>query len=139
MSKLWSIICKEKPMKQIKKKKTLPVTTQIEVPCPKWLQKAILKNLKKTSKNRFCIVRAKRSLEILRVLGTKHDTHKATTHSEPSATTISIESEYLPKCVHTFASQLVNRIVYKSINHLRGFTAKFSTRRKVGSASLSGV
>jgi len=129
-------------MKQIEKKKTRPITTQIEVPCPKWLQKAILKNLKKTSKNRFWPVRAKKATEILQAISTEYGTPKATMHSKPLATTFSTESEYLLKHVHTFALRtrdLVNNIVYKSINHLKSFTKKIFNRRKVGSAALSGA
>jgi hypothetical protein len=129
-------------MRQIEKKKTRPVTTQIEVPCPAWLQKNILKNLDKASKNRFWPDRAKKATEILRAISTENDTSKATMHSKPLATTVSTESEYLPKRVHTFASRtrnLVNNIVDKSINHLKSFTTKLFNRRKVGNTALSGA
>jgi len=129
-------------MRQIEKKKTSPVTTQIEVPCPVWLKKTILKNLDKASKNRFWPDRAKKATEILRTISTEPDTPKATMQSKPLATTLSTESKYSPKRVHTFAARtrnLVSKIVDNTINYLKGFTIKIFKNRKVGSAALSGA
>ena len=71
-------------MMETKKKKTRPVTTQIEVPCPKWLQKAILKNLKKASTNKLWPDRAKKAIEILKTISAQHNAPEAAVNIKPS-------------------------------------------------------
>lgn len=112
------------------------------VACPAWLQKTILKNLEKSSTNRFWSNRAKKATEILRTISAVHDASKTVMYIKPPATVFSTVSNYSPKRVHTFASRirnLVNNVTRKSASYLKNFTTKLFKRRKVGSAALSGV
>jgi len=129
-------------MRQIEKKKTRPVKTQIEVPCPKWLQKTILKNLEKSSTSRFWPDRAKKATEILNALSVKGEASKAAVNIKPSISVPSTQNKCLPEYVPTLGSWIPNFVtsfVFKPLSHFKDFITTLFNRRKFGSAGLSGV
>ena len=67
-------------MKQHKKRKTQLVSNQVEVGCPRWLQKKILKNLRASTHNKINPARAKTAEKLL--TGIKHNTEKATSQAQ---------------------------------------------------------
>ena len=128
-------------MKQIKKK-TRPVITQIDVPCPKWLQKTILKNLKKASTNRLWPDRAKKAIEILKTISAQDNTLQAAVDIQPSTAASLIQNKCSPEHVSTYSSRvktLIQRIAYKISNYLENVVRKLVGLRIVDEDASSGA
>ena len=112
------------------------------VTCPTWLQKTMLKNLKKSSNNRLWPDRAQKAIEILKAISKKHDAPEAAVNIQPSTAAPSTQNKCSLEHVSTSGSRvktLIQRIVYSISSCLKNFVGKLVSRRMVDGGALSGA
>lgn len=65
---------------------------QLAVSCPSWLRRRILRNLQRSSLNRFNKVRAEKARELLVAINAKPDVAASQTQSNPDITKTSVDT-----------------------------------------------
>ena len=129
-------------MRHIEKKKKYHSRTQIEVPCPMWLQKSMLKNLKKASTNKLWPERVKKASGILNSLNVKQHAPKAPMNVTPSKDAPATQTGSSSGRILTFGSRARNLIQHtlRGISgRLKTFVKKLVSRRIGVGGAFSGL
>ena len=112
----------------MKKRKTYETKMQIDVPCPKWLQKKILKNLHKTAHSRIDPFRAEIAQKLLETV--RHNSSKAASqsqsktektdaHAQPNGQPLKLVPNVNPK-----RQKMMSNMFSKCVSSLRNFMSR---------------
>ena len=112
------------------------------VACPTWLQKTILENLKKASKNRLWPKHAQKAIEILKTISAQDNALQAAVKIQPSKAAPSTQTNSSPGHVLTsgsHAKNLMQRTIHCIFSCLKNFVRKLGSLRIGAGGAFPGL